>query len=146
MSHVRHEAFINAPVERIWELVSDMNRHPEWWPRVLETDAKGSEVGTTYRQVMETPKGSEVSQFQVEGMEDYKRLAIRCLNSGMFLRFGLTEAQDGTFVEGEMGMEPIGISNRVVDTFAGRRYFRRWIAETFESLERVACEPSGVGK
>jgi Polyketide cyclase / dehydrase and lipid transport len=138
VSHVRHEAFINAPVERIWELVSDLNRHPEWWPRVLETDAEHNDVGSTYRQVMETPAGSEVSEFQIEGMEDYRRLAIRCLNSGMFLRFGLTEAQSGTFVEGEMGMDPVGISNRVFDMVTGRRYFRTWISETFEGLERVA--------
>jgi hypothetical protein len=88
--------------------------------------------------VMETPTGSEVSEFQVEGMEDYRRLAIRCLNSGMYLRFGLTEARDGTFVEGEMGMDPVGIPNRVFDAFTGRRYFRRWIGETFAGLERAA--------
>jgi uncharacterized protein YndB with AHSA1/START domain len=140
MSRVRQEAFINAPVERIWELIADIDRHPEWWPRVVETEAGDHQVGSTYRQVMETPKGSEVAQFVVEGMEDYKLLSIRCVNSGMFLRFGLTEARDGTFVEGEMGMEAIGISNRIFDAVAGRRYFRTWISETFAALERVAAD------
>jgi hypothetical protein len=140
MSRVKQEAFLNAPVERVWALVADTNRHAEWWPRVVETESGDHGVGAPYRQVMETPEGSEVSEFMVEGMEDYKRLSIRCLNSGMFLRFGLTEARNGTFVEGEMGMDPIGISNRVFDAVSGRRYFRTWISETFEGLERAATD------
>ena len=142
MSRVRKHAFIEAPVQRIWELVSDVERHPEWWPRVVETEAGDREVGATYRQIMETPRGSEVAEFRVEGMEDYKNLAIRCVNTGMFVRFGLTEVRDGTFVEGEMGMDPVGVSNRVLDVVAGRRYFRTWIAETFAGLERAAKTPS----
>ena len=138
MSRVRKHAFIEAPVQRIWELVSDVKRHPEWWPRVVETEAEDPQVGATYRQVMETPRGSEVAEFRVEGMEDFKNLSIRCVNTGMFVRFGLTEVRDGTFVEGEMGMDPIGVSNRVVDVVAGRRYFRTWIGETFAGLERAA--------
>ena len=138
MSLVKQEAFINAPVERIWALIADIDRHPEWWPRVVETEAGDHEVGSTYRQVMETPAGSSVAHFVVEGMEDYKLLSVRCVDSGMFLRFGLTEAQEGTFVEGEMGMDPIGISNRVFDAVGGRRFFRTWISETFDALERVA--------
>ena len=110
MSRVRKHAFIEAPVQRIWELVSDVERHPEWWPRVVETEAEDPQVGATYRQVMETPRGSEVAEFRVEGMEDFKNLSIRCVNTGMFVRFGLTEVRDGTFVEGEMGMDPIGVS------------------------------------
>ena len=138
MSKVRHEAFIEAPVERIWELVANLDRHPEWWPRIIATEAERAAVGTTYRQELETPAGSEVSEFVVDGMEDYKLLSIRCLNTGMFLRVGLTEARDGTFVQGEMGMDPIGIQNRLFDAIGGRRYFRTWISETFAGLERAA--------
>jgi uncharacterized protein YndB with AHSA1/START domain len=28
------QTFIDAPVERVWELVGDPNRHPEWWPEM----------------------------------------------------------------------------------------------------------------
>ena len=140
MSRVKQEAFINAPVERIWELVADIDRHPEWWPRVVETEGERAAVGTIYRQEMETPRGSEVTEFVVEGMEDYRRLSVRCMNTGMFLRFGLTEAREGTFVEGEMGMDPIGVSSRIFDAVSGRRYFRTWISETFTGLERAAVE------
>jgi Polyketide cyclase / dehydrase and lipid transport len=140
VSRVKHEAFINAPVERVWTLVSDIDRHPEWWPRIVETEVDEVAPGATYRQEIETPKGSEVSEFRIEGMEDYKRLAIRCLNTGMFLQLGLTAARDGTFVEGEMGMDPTGIQNRIYDAIGGRRYFRTWIGETFAGLERAAVD------
>ena len=32
------QTFIEAPVERVWELVGDPNRHPEWWPEMLEIE------------------------------------------------------------------------------------------------------------
>jgi uncharacterized protein YndB with AHSA1/START domain len=140
VSRVKQEAFIDAPVERIWGLVADIDRHPEWWPRIVDTDVDDVAVGATYRQMTETPRGSEVSQMVVDGMEDYKRLSIHCQNTGMFIEIGLTEARDGTFVEGEMGMDPIGIQNRVFDVLGGRRYFRSWIAETFAALERAAAD------
>jgi hypothetical protein len=33
-------------------------------------------------------------------------ISIRCLDTGTFVPFVLTEAQGGTFVDGEAGMEP----------------------------------------
>ena len=75
---------------------------------------------------------------RVEQLEDCKNLAIRCLNTGTFVRFELTEAQSGTFVAGEMGMDPMGVSYRVFDVVAGRRYFTSWMTQTFAALERAA--------
>jgi uncharacterized protein YndB with AHSA1/START domain len=143
MSLVKQEGFIDAPVERIWELIADIDRHEEWWPRMAGAEVEDTSVGSVYRQVVETPTGSEVAHFEIEGMEDYKLLNIRCLDSGMFLRFGLTEARDGTFVQGEMGMDPIGISNRFFDIVGGRRFFKTWISETFAALERAARGDGG---
>jgi hypothetical protein len=49
----------------------------------------------------------------------------------------LTEAQDGTFVDVEMGMQPKGVGNRVFDATAGRRYFRRWLDQSIDALRLV---------
>ena len=40
---------VDAPVERVWELIGDVNRHPEWWPRVEEVECDVLDVGCTYR-------------------------------------------------------------------------------------------------
>lgn len=140
MSHARKQAFIEAPVQRIWELVSDVERHPEWWPRVVEVESEGIEEGCTYREVTQTPFGREEMNLLVDGLDECRYLSIRCLNTGTFVRFGLTEAQDGTFVDGEMGMDPAGIGYRVFDAVAGRRFFSSWMTQTFAALERAATD------
>jgi hypothetical protein len=142
VSLVRRQAFIEAPVERIWELVSDVNRHPEWWPRVVEVECAGLEEGCTYRQVNETPFGKQELDVFVEGVDEYRNLSIRCLNTGTFVRFELTAARSGTFLDSEIGMDPQNLPNRVFDAVAGRRYFANWIAQTFIALEQAAAKES----
>ena len=39
------QTFIEAPVERVWELVGDPNRHPEWWPEMLEIECADLKEG-----------------------------------------------------------------------------------------------------
>jgi len=38
MSEARQQAYIEAPVEIVWDLLADVDRHPEWWPRVLSVE------------------------------------------------------------------------------------------------------------
>ena len=49
--------------------------------------------------------------FRIERLEDCEELSIRCLETGTFVRFVLAEAQGGTFIDGEAGMEPPSIPN-----------------------------------
>jgi uncharacterized protein YndB with AHSA1/START domain len=144
MSHARRQGFIDAPVERVWELVADVDRHPEWWPRVVDVECEGLEEGCTYRMVTQTPFGRDEMNVAVDALDECRNLSIRCINTGTFVRFGLTEAQSGTFLEGEMGMDPSSIGQRVFDAVAGRRYFTSWMNQTFVALERAAC--AGAGK
>ena len=144
MSLCRQQAFVAAPVESVWELISDIERHPEWWPRVLEVECEGLEEGCTYREVVRTPFGKDEMNLLIEGRDELRSLHIRCLNTGTFVRFGITEAQGGTFVDGEMGMEPIKFTDRAFDAVAGRRYFTNWLRMTFDALGRVA--PGGLDR
>jgi hypothetical protein len=59
------------------------------------------------------------------------------------VRFEITGAREGTFVAGEMGMDPRGLVGTVFDAVAGRRYFSGWISATLDALERVAAQRSG---
>jgi uncharacterized protein YndB with AHSA1/START domain len=140
MSAARRQAFIDAPVEAVWELIREAERHPEWWPRVIDVDCDGLSEGCTYREVVKTPLGLDEMNLEVERLDDCENLAIRCLNTGTFVRFTLTEAQGGTFVEGQMGMDAKQPAMRVFDAVAGQRYFRSWLRQTLEALERTACE------
>jgi uncharacterized protein YndB with AHSA1/START domain len=138
MSSVRRQAFVDAPVPVVWDLVSDVNRHPEWWPRVLEVECEGLEPGCTYREVIQTPFGKDEMAMRVEGLEDFKELKIRCVNSGTFVQFLLTEARGGTFVDTRMGMEPRDLGSRLFDAVAGKRYFRNWLEHSLEAMRTAA--------
>jgi hypothetical protein len=144
VSHAKQQAFVEAPVEVVWQLVSDVDRHPEWWPRVVEVHCEGLEEGCTYRQVTQTPVGRDEMELFVDNLEECRNLSIHCLNTGTFVRMELASAQGGTFVEGEMGMDPQAFQMKVFDLVAGRRYFRSWLAQTLESLQRVAPERAGT--
>ena len=143
MSLCRQQGFIEAPVAIVWELVSDVERHPEWWPRVVEVECDGLEEGCTYRQVTQTPLGKDEFNLFVDDLEEMRRLNIRCLNTGTVVRFGLTEAQGGTFVDGEMGMDPQNMKARVIDATMGRRFFASWMGQTLEALQGAARERAG---
>jgi uncharacterized protein YndB with AHSA1/START domain len=137
---VRQQVFIDAPVEAVWELVADVERHPMWWPRVIEVECEGLEEGCNYRQVTKTPVGVDVMNMHVERLEDCRDLSIRCLNTGTYVRMLLTEAQGGTFVDGSMGMDPQRLPMRVFDVVAGKRYFTRWLEQSLDAMKQAAAK------
>jgi len=138
MSDCRRQAYIDAPVQVVWDLIADVDRHPEWWPRVVEVECEELGEGCTYRQVTRTPLGNDEMELKVEAMSDCEEFRIHCVNTGTFVRFGLTEARGGTFIDGRMGMDPNGLAYRVFDATAGRIYFRRWLAESLDAMARTA--------
>jgi uncharacterized protein YndB with AHSA1/START domain len=140
MSEVRQQAYIEAPVEVVWDLIADADRHPEWWPRVLAVECEGLEPGCTYREVVQMPGGPDKMKIRVDQMEDCKDLLIRCVNTGTFVHWTLTEAQEGTFVDATFGMEPAKLQYRVFDLALGRRFFRNWLEESLDAMQRVAAE------
>jgi uncharacterized protein YndB with AHSA1/START domain len=144
MSEARQQAYIEAPVEVVWDLLADVDRHPEWWPRVLSVECEGLEPGCTYREVFQTPMGKDHMKLHVDTMEDCRNLMIRCVNTGTFVHWTLTEAQNGTFVDATFGMEPFKLQYRMFDLALGRRFFRNWLDESLEAMRRVAPERAGA--
>jgi uncharacterized protein YndB with AHSA1/START domain len=140
MSDTRRQAHIDAPLQVVWDLIADVERHEEWWPRIVETECDQLGEGCTYREVVRTPFGSEEMKLKIEAYDNCEEFRIRCMNTGTFVRFALTEARDGTFVDGRMGMEPDGLANRVFDAVAGRIYFGNWLAASLDALAQAAEE------
>ena len=139
MSVCRRQALIDAPPSRIWELVGDPRRHPEWWPRVIEVRGEKFDEGSNYAQVTRDPTGSSETTMRVERLEDLSEIRMRCTQTGTYSRWLLTEAQGNTFLDVEFGMDPGSVGYRIFDATVGRLYFRRWLDQSLAALEEVAA-------
>jgi hypothetical protein len=138
VSACRRQALINAPPQTVRDLVGDPQRHPEWWPRVVEVRGERFDEGTNYAQVTRSPTSEIETVMTVERLDDLREIQMRCTSTGTYSRWLLTEAQGGTFVDVEFGMNPTGFGTRVFDVAIGKLYFRRWLEQSLAALEEVA--------
>ena len=99
MSHWRLQAQVDVPPETVWELVGNVDRHPEWWPRVIDVHCDGIEQGCSSRQVFKSPMGVVETDVSIEELDGCRELTLRCLDTGTYAHWLLTEAQGGTFVD-----------------------------------------------
>ena len=141
MSACRSQALIKASPSRIWDLVGDPRNHPDWWPRVIEVRGERFDEGSKYAQVTRSLAGRIETTMSVERVDDLHEIHMRCMDTGTYARWLLTEAQGSTFVDVEFGMDPVGAANRAFDVTVGRLYFRHWLNESLAALERIAAEP-----
>jgi uncharacterized protein YndB with AHSA1/START domain len=141
VSAIKRQAVIDAPVESVWSLVGDPQRHPEWFPRVVEVHGQRFEEGARYAQVTRAPYGrKEHSDFLIERMDDLHEIRFACQISGMYAHWVLTDAQGDTFVDVEMGMDPRTVGTKAFDTVFGRLYFRRWLDQSIDALRHTVAK------
>jgi uncharacterized protein YndB with AHSA1/START domain len=144
MSEVHQQAQLDAPVSTVWELVGDPRRYPEWLPRVFEIQGERFEEGAEFIQVSRQPlMGRDEAHFLIDQMDEFREIRMHCTISGMFVHWQLTDAQGGTFLHAEFGMDPIRTRDRVVDFAIGRRFFRRWLSEAMDGLKQ-ATKPQAL--
>lgn len=134
----RQQTHIDAEPNEIWELVGDPNRHPEWWPDVIEVECADLSEGCRYRAVVKGFIRASEHELLIERLEDCEEVSIHCEGTGVTTRFLLTEAQGGTFVEGYFSVEPNSLGATVVAGLSGRRVMRSWLERSLENLKRVA--------
>jgi uncharacterized protein YndB with AHSA1/START domain len=132
------QAFIDAAPETIWELVGDPNRHPDWWPDVIEVECADLREGCRYRGVVKGLFRATEHDLVIERLDTCQEVCISCVGTGVTTRFVLTGAQGGTFVEGHFAIEPNSIGTKVVSAMAGRRVMRSWLERSLENLKLVA--------
>jgi uncharacterized protein YndB with AHSA1/START domain len=145
VANCRQQTWIDAPVGIVWDLVHDVDRHPEWWPKVVEVECEGLEEGCSYRQVTETPFGYQNLDVVVDRLDELREMRIRCVNTGTFVDLALTDMRGGTLVDARFGMEPQTARLKLFDVVAGKRYFRRWLEQSLDAMQRVARERAAVG-
>jgi len=138
MSSHRQQAHLDVPLEPAWELVATPTLYPAWWPRVIEVDGQEFEEGDEFVQVIRDPTGKTSSSFLIERRDEMREIRMSCRLTGAFAHWTLTAAQDGTFVELEMGMQPQRLRYRLFDAAIGRSYFRKWSDESLAALRDAA--------
>ena len=144
MSTCRQQALIEVPIERIWDLLGDVRRHPEWWPRIIDVQCDELSEGCTFRQVTKRPVGTLQSDILIERLDGCRELTLRCLDTGTCSRWLLTDTRDGTFIDVELGMDPQRLPERVFDAVAGQRFFRKWLTQSVEALRKAAGEKRDI--
>jgi uncharacterized protein YndB with AHSA1/START domain len=141
------QAVIDAPVEAVWELVSDPRRYPDWiGQQVLEvTGLPTVEKGATYEQLSRGPWGmKDRTTFVIDELDDMHEIRLRCTASGWYSRFVLTQAEGSTFADLEIGMDPTNVGYRAMGAMAGKRWHRRVAKETFDGIKRVLSPERSV--
>ncbi len=128
----------------VWELIADVERHPEWWPGVIEVECDQIAEGCQYREVIKVPFGKGERQFEIEDFDDPACFHIRCVKTGGFVQMDLTDAQGGTFVDGRAGMDAKALGFKVFDRVMGTSYFNRWLEQSLDAIEKVATERAGA--
>ncbi|MGI9557228.1 MAG: SRPBCC family protein [Solirubrobacterales bacterium] len=143
MSAWREQALIDAPVEEVWKLIGDPNRHPEWWPLVVQVDdLHRIEQDATYRQVTVNPRGDGTMEttFKIEHLEDMREITTQCQDTGMWANWRFTEAQNETFAELEIGFESDRLELGVLRAPLAKRYLRRFAEESLEGLRKAVAK------
>lgn len=140
MAAYRQQALIEAPVEAVWREVGDPNRYPHWAGDVVEVSGLDEvKPGAQFRQKTRTPLGKSETDFVVEQLNDLREIQVRCLMSGYYLHWLLTEAGKDTFAEVEVGMDPKHIGYRAIDATIGRRWYRTVVQDTLDRLRAVVA-------
>jgi uncharacterized protein YndB with AHSA1/START domain len=143
VSEVRQQGLIGAPRQAVWDVIIDVERHPEWWPDTVEVECDEVSEGCTYREVAKVPIGTAERRFMIEELDEPSEFRIRCVTSGAFVHLAFTDAQTGTFVDAAAGMDPVSTRFRILDTVVGKRHWQGWLSRWFDSLDQVARQRQG---
>jgi hypothetical protein len=140
MASWRQQALIEAPVADVWALVGDPARYPEWAAEVVEVTGLATiDRGSTFQQMTKTPLGKHETTFEIEELDEMREIKLRCTASGYYSRWLLTEAQDSTFLDVEIGAEPTALRYRAANAaFGGKRYFRRIADGAIDGVRAIA--------
>ncbi len=144
MGKYRKTFRVEAPVERLWELMSDPGRLQEWngaFDRVEDATGRLDEVGTTYTQVMRVAGIELKGDWEITEVEPSRRRRFQgtppgcaaCTGSETFEMVG-----GGTDYTIEMNYTlrggPVG---EAFDRLFGRSLLQRIVERNIQGLRRI---------
>lgn len=141
---------IDAPAERVWAMVSDLGRMPEWSPQVVSTRIKGDgevALGTRFTNLNEQGEMRWVTHAEVVRFDPGRELAFRIEENWAVWSFALEPAPTATRVC-QRRSAPDGISDLSRDLTAGflggQEAFTGILRDGMtETLERMKAEAEG---
>jgi uncharacterized protein YndB with AHSA1/START domain len=149
MATWRQQAMLNAPVERIWGLLEDPDRFPEWNDEMIAVTGVPTRVekGSTFDITSRGPLGMKATTtFEVVELDELHEIRLTCQTSGFYSHWLLTEAAGGTFAEVEFGVEPLpGVPSKVAGALHTKRYLRRAVDASLDGLRRALGLASAAG-
>jgi uncharacterized membrane protein len=139
----RQQTLIEAPLEEVWDLISDLARYPEWAEHAVEVTGapKRIEKGSTYTQTTELPLGPVTTTYLVEVVDELRELKLRCADSGYYNRWVLTEARGATFTDIEVGLEPRGPLGEQAETVMTKGFLRGLVEQITDGVQRALSRP-----
>jgi uncharacterized protein YndB with AHSA1/START domain len=143
MASWKQQALIEAPVAEVWSVLTDPDRGPEWDPDVLAVTGAPTKIekGSTFDVTGRGPLGLKATTtFKVVELDDLHELKMKCQFSGFYSHWLLTEAQDGTFAEVELGIEPLASRPpraRAAGVLHTKSYLRRQVEKMLDGLRRA---------
>ena len=145
---LRHQAFVPASVPRVWELIGHPERHPEWWPELVEVQGERFGRGCSYCHVTHDERGVNEMTLIVERVTELRELAVRCDENGLYMRWLLSDAQGGTLVDAEFGLDPEKASTPPKDfePEAAKTDLERWLRASLDGLVDAGRAVSGESR
>ena len=146
MASWKQQTLVDAPVREVWELLCDPARGPDWDEEVIAVTGAPERIerGSTFDVTGRGPLGLvNTTTFRVEELQDMHELKMKCQVSGFYAHWLLTPAQDGTFAELELGIEPLdaksGLRTRKAGVLHTKSFLRRQEDKLLDALGRAVC-------
>jgi uncharacterized protein YndB with AHSA1/START domain len=140
----KQQALIEAPVAEVWDVLCDPARSPDWDPDVLAVTGAPIKIekGSIFDVTSRGPLGLKgTTTFKVEELEDMHELKMKCQFTGFYAHWLLTQAQNGTFTEVELGVEQLerkpSLSQRAVVALHTKSFLRREVEKLLDALQRA---------
>jgi uncharacterized protein YndB with AHSA1/START domain len=138
MASWKQQTLVEAPLEQVWNLISDPRNGPAWSEEVIAVTGAPTtiEKGSTFEMTNRGPLGAKATTtFRVEELVDMHEIRMQCQTSGFYSHWTLTDAQGGTFTELELGIDPKpGLQARAIAALHTKSYLRRTVEKLLDEL------------